>query len=198
MRKKIFVFVPLFVLIIVLASTLSPIVAMSEDVSTKVFRLHILANSNEDFDQQLKLKVRDRILIETKDLYQSCNSVDEAIKITQDNLDFIEDTAQRVVVFYGYDYDVEVEITKEYFNTRFYDSFTMPAGIYNCLKINIGEAKGKNWWCVMFPSVCISGCTDDFAKSLNQDEIDMICSKGYVIRFKAVEIYENIKSKINP
>lgn len=195
MRKKFLLFVPIFMVLVVMFSTLSPIIAMSENISTKVFRLHILANSNEDYDQELKMKVRNKVLEATEDLYANCNSVEEAKQITIKNISLIENTAQKVVAFYGYDYDVDVEVCEEYFNTRYYEGFTMPAGLYSCLKINIGEAKGKNWWCVMFPSVCVSGCTEDFEKSLTQEEIELICSKNYIIRFKTVEVYENIKNR---
>lgn len=196
MRKKILVFVPVFIVFVLVFTLVTPTVAMSEDISNKVFRLHILANSNSEEDQKLKLKVRNRLLKETESIYSSCNSVEDAIILTEDNLEFIEDTAQKVVAFYGYDYDVSVEVTKSYFNTRKYSNFTLPAGEYNCLRINIGKAKGHNWWCVMYPTVCVSGCTDEFSDILTEDEMKMVTSNGYIIRFKAVEIYENLKSKI--
>lgn len=197
MRKKIFIFVPLVLIFVVIFTVLTPSVAMSESISQKVFRLHILANSDSDFDQELKLKVRNKVLQATEEMYKECDSIEEAIEVTNQNLKFIEDTAQKVVAFYGYDYDVEVEVTRDYFNTRVYEDFTLPAGYYNCLRINIGKAKGHNWWCVMFPAVCVSGFTDDLSATLTEEELKMVTSNGYAIRFKAVEIYENIKSKFN-
>lgn len=182
--------------LIIICTIITPAISMSEDISSKVFRLHILANSNEDYDQELKLKVRDRILSVSDDLFSNCNSVEEAIKVSQDNIEFLKNTAQRVIAFYGYTYDTNVYVTKEYFDTREYDSFTLPAGVYDSLKIEIGQGKGRNWWCVMFPSVCISGCTDDFNETLTQQEKEMIESGKYVVRFKAVEIYEKIKNKL--
>lgn len=196
MKKKLFIFVPLFLIFVVIFTVMTPAIAMSESISTKVFRLHILANSDADYDQELKLKVRNKVLQATEELYKNCNSVEDAIIVTEDSLSYIEDTAQKVVAFYGYDYDVSVEVAKSYFNTRKYDSFTLPAGEYNCLRIYIGEGKGHNWWCVMFPSVCVNGCTDDLGDVLTDEELNLVNSKGYVVRFKAVEIYENIKCKI--
>jgi stage II sporulation protein R len=179
---------------LIISTAITPTIAMSENISSKVFRLHILANSDCSEDQALKLKVRDKILNLSKTLYNDCTSVDEAINISNDNIQLLKSTAQKVIAFYGYEYDTKVYVTKEYFNTREYDDFTLPAGIYDSLKIEIGEAKGKNWWCVMFPSVCLSGCTDDFNEVLTPEEQKLIKSGKYVFKFKAVEIYEKIKS----
>lgn len=196
MSKKIFVFVPIFLSSLIFLTTLTPIITMSEDISTKVFRLHILANSDTDSDQELKLKVRDKILQVSDELYNNCSSVDDAVNVTRENISLIKETAQKVIAFYGYTYDTQVYVTKEYFSTRKYDNFTLPAGMYDSLKIVIGEGRGHNWWCVMFPAVCLSGCTDDFNETLTQEEKKMIESNGYAVRFKAVEIYEKIKSKL--
>lgn len=196
-KKTLFTFVPIMMCLILICSAVAPVIHMSEDISTKVFRLHILANSDEDYDQELKLRVRDKILLISENLFAQCSDVREAVKISQDNLDLLKNAAQKVIAFYGYTYDARVYVTKEYFNTRKYDNFTLPAGIYDSLKIEIGEGKGHNWWCVMFPSVCISGCTDDFDETLTQEEKEMIESGKYIVRFKAVEIYESIKSKFS-
>ena len=195
--KKTLLFTSIFLSLIIISSVLSPCIKMSEDISEKVFRLHILANSDEDYDQNLKLKVRDEILKLSEDIYKNCSSVDDAIEIANSNLNRFKDTAKSVIKANGYSYDVKVFTAKEYFNTRHYNGFTLPAGIYNSLKIEIGEAKGHNWWCVMFPSVCISGCVSDFEDTLSNDEIEMIKSDKYIIRFKTVEIIEKIKNIIN-
>lgn len=196
MKKKIFLFIPVFLSFVILISSLSPIINMSESISDKVFRLHILANSDEAYDQELKLKVRDKILLLSKELYDGCESVEQAVNVSNNNLALIKETAQKVISFYGYDYEARVYVTKEYFNTRKYDNFSLPAGVYDSLKIEIGEGKGKNWWCVMFPSVCLSGCTSDFDEVLTEEEKELIESDKYIIKFKAVEIYENIKNKL--
>lgn len=196
MRKKLFVFVPLFLVFTVIFTLITPAVAMSEDISTKVFRLHILANSDSEDDQKLKLKVRDKILSVSDKMYNNCATVDDAVNTAKNNIDLFESTAAKVIIDNGYTYPVKAYVTKEYFDTRKYDNFTLPAGEYDSLKIEIGSAKGHNWWCVMFPSVCISGCVDDFDKSLSKDEIKMITDGKYKYKFKVVEVYEKIKSKI--
>lgn len=196
MRKKLFIFVPLFLVFTVIFTLITPAVAMSEDISTKVFRLHILANSDSEDDQKLKLKVRDKILSVSDKMYNNCATVDDAVNTAKNNIDLFESTAAKVIIDNGYTYPVKAYVTKEYFDTRKYDNFTLPAGEYDSLKIEIGSAKGHNWWCVMFPSVCISRCVDDFDKSLSNDEIKMITDGKYKYKFKVVEVYEKIKSKI--
>lgn len=195
MKKKLLVFVPIFLCALLVVVSITPTITMSESISQKVFRLHILANSDSQEDQQLKLRVRDKILQESEEMFSSCNSVDEAINISRESIDKLKNISRQVIAYYNYDYDVRAYVTKEYFETREYDNFTLPAGIYDCLKIEIGQGKGHNWWCVMYPSVCISGCTDDFDSTLTEDEKQLIESDNYVIKFKVVEIYEKIKSK---
>ena len=192
--KRLYVFVPVILVFVLVYAVLSPAISNAEHISENVFRLHILANSDSEEDQELKLHVRDKVLELSKLLYDGCESVSEAAQITQSNASLIKETAQKVLAFYGSDYEVQVSVTKEYFNTRYYDDFKLPAGNYNSLKIIIGEGKGKNWWCVMFPSVCLSGCTDDFSQSLTEEERKMLENDKYIVRFKAVEIYEKFKS----
>lgn len=174
-----------------------PFIEASESISDEVFRLHILANSNSEADQQLKLKVRDEILIAGEELFKGCNSVEEAIKVCSENLDFFQQAAQKCIAENGAVYTVKATVDKEYFNTREYEKITLPSGIYNALKIEIGEAKGKNWWCVMFPAICLPSVSEDeINEVLSEDEIKLINSNNkYEIRFKIVEIYEKIKSK---
>lgn len=195
MKKKLLVFVPIFLCALLVVVSITPTITMSESISQKVFRLHILANSDSQEDQQLKLRVRDKILQESEEMFSSCSSVEEAINISRESIDKLKNISRQVIAYYNYDYDVRAYVTKEYFETREYDNFTLPAGIYDCLKIEIGQGKGHNWWCVMYPSVCISGCTDDFDSTLTEDEKQLIESDNYVIKFKVVEIYEKIKSK---
>lgn len=196
MKKRFFVFVPIFLASLIVITAITPVVSMSENISQKVFRLHILANSDEDYDQELKLKVRDKILSLSRDLYNDCHSVDDAVSAAKNNITLFRNEAQKVIAFYGYEYQAKVYVTREYFDTREYDDFVLPAGVYDSLKITIGEGKGHNWWCVMFPSVCISGCTDDFNETLTEDEIRLIKSNKFIPKFKIVEIYEKIKTKI--
>ena len=193
--KKLHLFVPLFLVFVITICAVSPVITKSEDISKKVFRLHIVANSNSQADQTLKLRVRDKVLDYSKELYKSCNSSLEATEITNNNIQSIKKLAQNTVAFNGYSYPVYAYTANEYFNTRKYEGFTLPAGKYDCLKIIIGNGNGKNWWCVMFPSVCINASTDELDRALTPEERKMIESRGYAVRFKAVEIYEYLKAK---
>lgn len=135
--------------------TLIPFEASCREIQQDVFRLHILANSDSEEDQNLKLKVRDEILKYTEDIYKNSNSKEEAIKLTSENLQSIANKAKEIVSENGYDYQVKARIADVYFNTRTYENVTMPSGTYKALQIEIGKAEGKNWWCVMYPSLCV-------------------------------------------
>lgn len=190
------IFIPIFTVVFITISYISPLVAVSESISDKVLRLHILANSDSEEDQELKLQVRDYIL-ESCDIFNDCKNINDALKTANENISTLQNMAEECIRNNGYYYDVDVTVGKEYFDTREYDNITLPAGNYHSLIIKIGEAKGKNWWCVMFPSVCLSAYTDeDLSNFLDEEEIKLIENKdGYAIRFKTVEIYEKIKDK---
>lgn len=198
MNKTLKIFVPLFLVFVFMFSYIAPFIETSENISDQVFRLHILANSDSAEDQQLKLKVRDEILKKGETVFASSNSLEETIELCKDNIALFQQTAEQCLKNNGSDYDVKVYVDKEYFNTREYDEITLPSGIYNALKIEIGQGKGHNWWCVMFPAICLSSVTDDeLNKYLSEDEQKLVNSDSkYEVRFKIVEIYEKVKSKI--
>ena len=127
--------------------------ARLDELRGGVLRLHILANSDSEDDQQLKLKVRDRILEVTALDLEDAADVDEAIKIAKDDMDVITAAAREVIEKEGYDYTVTAGIEKNFFENREYDGFTLPAGEYNSLTVRIGKAQGHNWWCVVFPGI---------------------------------------------
>ncbi len=198
MSKTIKIFVPIFLSFILIYSYVTPFIKTSESISQEVFRLHILANSDSDEDQSLKLKVRDKILTKSESLFINCKNLNDVINISKNNIDYFEKLANECIKENGYNYETKVYVDKEYFNTREYEKITLPSGVYNALKIEIGEAKGHNWWCVMFPAICLPAVSDDEINSiLNEDEIELINNNNkYEIRFKIVEIYEKIKSKL--
>lgn len=192
--KKISIFLPVFMALTLLVGIIEPIIGTSENISGKVFRLHILANSDSTYDQNLKLGVKNYILENTVDLFTG-NTLEENIKIAKSNTDQITDLAREYLSSQNCDYDVEVNVIKEYFKTRVYDDFTLPAGVYNSLKITIGEGKGHNWWCIIFPSVCLSACSESMNEYLTDEEMELVNS-GYSPKFKIIEIYEEIKNKL--
>lgn len=198
MSKTIKIFVPIFLSLLFVFTYVTPFIQTSEKISEEVFRLHILANSDSEEDQALKLKVRDHILYESEALFKNCTTLEDVVSVSKNNLDYFKDIAQKCIYDNGYNYKVNVYVDKEYFNTRKYDKITLPSGIYNALKIEIGSAQGHNWWCVMFPAICLPAVSDDeINKILDEEEIELINSDNkYEIRFKIVEIYEKIKAKL--
>ena len=126
-----------------------------DDVSYKVVRLHILANSDSVEDQDLKLEVRDAILENASEIFEQSNSRNNSEQIIINNMDEIQNIAQEVVTRNGYDYGVKCSLVNMYFTKRVYDTITMPEGYYAALSITIGEAKGHNWWCVIYPQLCL-------------------------------------------
>ncbi len=164
-----------------------------EELKENVVRLHIKANSNSDADQNLKLKVRDEILKLTANDFNSADNKEEALLIARDNIGEIKSIAENVIKENGYSYQVKVRVEKTYFKTREYENFTLPAGWYQAVCVDIGQAKGDNWWCVMYPAVCVSAAAD--FKSLGNNAQNVATNKQkYIFRFKTVEIFEEIKN----
>lgn len=177
-----------------------PFEAECREISDEVFRLHILANSDSDEDQTLKLKVRDRVLEYTEELFNLAKSKEEAKTAVADNIENIRLAAQQEVYDNGYSYDVKAEITNMYFNTRYYEYYTMPSGMYDALRITIGKGEGHNWWCVMYPSICIAASTEADEKAretFSDSQYEIVDGNEYQYKFKVVEIFEKICSFFN-
>lgn len=170
-----------------------------EGVREDILRLHVIANSDSQSDQALKLKVRDSLLKNSKNLFTHCEDIISAEKAVGTSLLSLKQTAQRAVYAGGYSYKVRVALGKSYFPTRVYDNITLPAGYYNALKIIIGEGKGQNWWCVMFPSLCLpTACKkeDKLSEVLTEKEMKLVLSKPkYEVRFWLVEKYYDIRNR---
>lgn len=126
-----------------------------EDMPEKLFRLHILANSDSEEDQQLKYELRDYLLEDLDSIFEGCSTAEEAKSAAKANISLIAEKSQQFVEEKGYDYDVKASVENTYFTTRRYGGFVAPAGNYDALRIVIGEGEGHNWWCVMFPPLCL-------------------------------------------
>ena len=168
-----------------------------EKIYESVVRLHVLANSDSDEDQALKLKVRDAILAYVSPRVIDSSSREDAMRIINDEMDEIEKIAQSTVYNHGYDYDVDVTLTLEEYPTRNYEAMSFPSGAYVSLRVLIGEAEGQNWWCVLFPPLCLSTATEQSANEeafiavgLNSDQYKIITESDdvkYQLRFKLLE-----------
>lgn len=168
-----------------------------------VFRLHILANSDSEADQTLKLKVRDAVLAEVPELFGDCQSKSEAEAAAAQNMPRILETAKRTLSENGCEYGVSAEICEMYFDDRTYGDIVMPSGNYSALRITIGDAKGKNWWCVMFPSLCLPAAMDfeglaEESKGYFTDEELYILENHseYEVRFYFAELFEKLLNSV--
>ncbi|MBQ6714542.1 MAG: stage II sporulation protein R [Clostridia bacterium] len=167
-----------------------------EDLRQGVLRLHIIANSDSSEDQNLKLKVRDEILKNSGLLFDKAENLEDAVLCAKDNIGAVTDIANRVCAENGAEYMAETRVGTSYFETREYDDFTLPAGEYTSLIVTLGEAEGKNWWCVVYPAVCIPSASADLSESVGKSGTKIAKNPSrYIMRFKVVEWYENIKRK---
>ena len=169
-----------------------------ESVRENVERLHILAHSDSAEDQALKLKVRDAVLAASADWQEMASTPDQALALAESRLPALQAVAQAVVTAEGYDYPVTAEVCRMYFSTRQYDTLTLPAGTYDAVRISIGDGEGQNWWCVMYPPLCVGAATDrKQATSLWSDRQKRLVQNGgrYVVKFKVVEWSQRLFSK---
>lgn len=171
------------------------------DIADNMVRLHVVANSNTEDDQALKLKVRDKVLAHVSALIKNANSKLEVDNIIENSLDSINAVAEDEIKANGYNYNTISTFVSEYFPTKYYDNFQLPAGIYKGLKIKIANASGENWWCVVYPSICI-GYASDFDEKIEKagitaDEKDFITGDDYKIKFKTAEIFAGIKNSVS-
>ena len=174
----------------------------SSDIADSVFRLHVLANSDSSEDQALKYKVRDSLLDYMNSLCSETTSKDEAISIASNHLDDFKKIAEDTISSNGYNYTVQVQIGNFEFPTKTYGDISLPSGYYDALRVNIGEAKGQNWWCVMFPPLCFidvsSGVVPDESKevlkdSMNEEEFALVSESDenseINFKFKILELF---------
>lgn len=171
-----------------------------KDIASKLIRLHVIANSNSDADQALKLKVRDKIVKSLETEFTAMNSIDETRNFIKNNLDNIEKMAQQEVKKHGKDYKVKALFGNFPFPVKTYGYVTLPAGEYEALRVMIGSGRGANWWCVLFPPLCFVDITHEptpspsvttsLYKPPNQ-------KKDVEVRFKVLEIWQQAKGKID-
>lgn len=176
---------------------------VSTDIANSVFRLHVIANSDTEEDQNLKYIVRDNLLDYMNSICKDCNSKQEAISIVEKNKDTFEQIAINTIKEQGYSYDVNINIGNFEFPTKHYGDISLPAGFYDALRVEIGQAKGQNWWCVMFPPLCFvdisSGVVPNESKelienSLSEEEFALVTNQSdneIQFKFKLLEFFTN-------
>lgn len=141
----------------------STLLSDRQKLNEDLIRLHVVANSDSPEDQEIKLRVRDAVVSSLQSDLAKVADVEEAKAYLRENLAKIQQIANDVLEKAGFDGGAVVTLCREAFDTRYYDTFTLPAGIYESLRVTIGEGNGHNWWCVVFPSLCLSATTEGFA-----------------------------------
>lgn len=168
-------------------------------LADEMIRLHVVANSDSEADQALKLKVRDAVLTRCG-IYLAGLDREEAMDVLAQSLPQLGKVAADTVAREGYAYPVRLSLRQESFPTRDYTDFSLPAGEYTALRIELGEAAGHNWWCVVFPPLCTGSVTQAAQQtSLTDGQVALITgeTEGYVIKFRAIELWEDIKASLS-
>lgn len=201
-KKYFIIFILLFLYVMLYSFSYANNVV--SDLSNSLFRLHVIANSNSKEDQNLKYLVRDELISYMNTLCSNVSSKEQAIAIANEHLDDFQKVANEVIFKNGFNYSAKVQIGNFAFPTKTYGDISLPAGYYDALKVELGKAEGKNWWCVMFPSLCFvdinNGIVPEESKeelqsSLLEEDYNLISSNNseYKLKFKIVELFENSK-----
>ena len=166
-------------------------------LADRVLRLHVVANSDSEADQAVKLQVRDAVLMQTQPLLEGVTDSTEAAAVLLPHLEELRLTARDTLEAAGFSDEVTVTLADQWFPTKDYGSFALPAGQYRALKVVIGEGEGQNWWCVVFPPLCLASVTEEVTATaaqagLTEQQVALITGQdgGYVLKFKVMEWWE--------
>lgn len=197
MRKSVCIIeIGLLLFLALVFSAATGLERQQQRISDSMIRLHVVANSDNPGDQAIKLKVRDAVLSDAQDLLQHTTSRDEAINVLASGLPQLTETANETLRQLGASDRATVTLKRELFGTRYYDTFTLPGGYYEALRVTIGEGDGKNWWCVVYPQLCLSAATEQDAVpamgSLSSDDADLLEDGELRFRFRCLELLENL------
>ena len=204
MKLKHFLVIIILLFIFILSTVLSYSSEVFAGLQDNIFRLHILANSDSKEDQHLKLLVRDAIIDYIEEINSTSTSKEETIQNISNHLDSIQQISQKIIQEHGFNYSISLEIGNFYFPTKYYGNISLPAGNYDALKINIGEASGQNWWCSLFPPLCFidisSGYLEEkdskiLEENLSNEEFMLVSSSSpdIKLKFKILEFFHEQK-----
>lgn len=176
---------------------------LQRGLAAKTVRLHVVANSDSAADQAQKLRVRDAVVRHVAMLTADCENAEAAKAVIGANLNDLTKTAQGVLDAEGSGYSALVTLQTERFDTRRYDTFTLPAGSYPSLRVRIGAAEGKNWWCVVFPSLCEAATSEDMTRTaqvggFEEGQTALITGgeEKYTLRFKTLEWLKKLSDRL--
>ena len=204
-KRLLILFVLLFIYAFICAFSYAS--SVSTNIQNSVFRLHVIANSDSEEDQTLKYIIRDNVLEYIKNISKNHHSKEDIIKLATENINEIQKIAENTILENGYNYSVKLNIGNFAFPTKTYGDISFPAGYYDALKIEIGNAKGQNWWCVMFPPLCFVNITNGIVpeeskevikENLSSEEYELVSENNNEInlKFKIVELFQNIGIKL--
>lgn len=205
MKKIVFVFVSFLFIVFAINTEFSRTEAA---ISENLIRLHVVANSDSDDDQNLKIKVRDAIIDECGHIFSETKDINTARKNVSEQINAIKKCAIEEIRKNGYDYDVNIRLLNEDFPTKEYGELVLPTGKYEALKVEIGKAEGQNWWCVLFPPLCFVNDTcvsidqeavDAFSQNMEEGKKEFISkdkSSSVEFRFKAYEMWQTGKKRL--
>ena len=176
----------------IMISSLSAFASESAQIRSQVLRLHVIANSDNEEDVDLKFAVRDAVLESRAELFASAGDIEEIRELAAQSLDIIEAAARDEISRRGYSYTVRAELVNMYFATRQYEGFIMPAGRYDAVRLIIGDGGGENWWCVMFPPMCLPAAGQGSGASLQERINALGQTPQYVPKFAIVELIEGL------
>ncbi len=199
---KIMIILGILFLLYTFICAYSYVLAVSNGLSSNVFRLHIIANSDSEEDQNLKYIVRDNLLEYMNEICKDCSTKEEVIKVVQEHIAEFKTIAENTIYEQGFSYNVNIEIGNFEFPTKTYGDISFPAGFYDALKVEIGKSSGQNWWCVMFPPLCFintsTGIVSNESKeileeNLSDEEYEIISDTESIeitFKFKIIEFFE--------
>ena len=197
MKKSVcMVEIGLLLLLALVFSAATGLERQQQRISDSMIRLHVVANSDAPADQDIKLKVRDAVLAEAQTLLQDASNREDAMVRLKTELPALEKTANATLRQLGTSDSAVVTLKRELFGTRYYDTFTLPGGYYEALRVTIGEGDGKNWWCVVYPQLCMSAATESDAVpamgSLSKSDTELLEDGEIRFRFRCLELLENL------
>ncbi len=175
-----------------------------EELADCVIRFHVIANSDSEEDQALKLAVRDRVLEQAEGLYPQNATLSQAQAALEGHLGALAAAGRAVVEEKGYDYPVTAQLEESWFPTKEYEGFALPAGKYTALRVTIGEGRGQNWWCVAFPPLCLGAASETVEQAaqaglFTPEQAALVTGggEGYVLKFKAMELLGELRGLLN-
>ena len=177
------------------------LLAQQRALSEKLVRFHVVADSDDPRDQELKLAVRDELLKVLEPLSQQAQTKGQMLELLRQALPTLKKTAEQTLRRFGCNDPADISLGEESFPTRYYPTFALPAGRYAALRVRLGSAEGHNWWCVCFPSLCSAACVDELdavaaGAGFSDEELRLITGReSYVIRFKVLEWLESLRRR---